>query len=274
MIIPSPYLSFPLVILTRRDAPFIGGLEDLHGKKVALIKKVTTSEWLQRDKIKVEPVYVNTPLEALEAVSRGRAEAAIENLAAASYLIRKNGLFDLKIAAPTDWGDYQLHFAVRKDWPVLTAILNKALSYISPEEQTAIRNKWISVSYVFGVAPVVIARWAGLAAIPIVLFILLVLLYNRRLRREIGEREKAEREREKVIYELQTALSNIRQLKGLLPICSSCKKIRDDQGYWQRVDKYLTEHSGAEFSHSICPDCLKKLYPEHADKILYPKTED
>jgi hypothetical protein len=60
---------------------------------------------------------------------------------------------------------------------------------------------------------------------------------------------------------LKDALDNIKTLKGMLPICSSCKKIRDDEGYWHQIEKYIHERSEAEFSHSICPDCYKKLYP-------------
>ena len=62
--------------------------------------------------------------------------------------------------------------------------------------------------------------------------------------------------------ELTEALGNIKTLTGLLPICASCKKIRDDQGYWTQIESYIHKHSDAEFSHGICPDCSKKLYPE------------
>lgn len=62
--------------------------------------------------------------------------------------------------------------------------------------------------------------------------------------------------------ELTEALGNVKTLTGLLPICASCKKIRDDQGYWTQIESYLHKHSDAEFSHGICPDCAKKLYPE------------
>ncbi len=68
--------------------------------------------------------------------------------------------------------------------------------------------------------------------------------------------------------ELRQAMQNVKQLIGLLPICANCKRIRDDQGYWQQVEDYVQKHSDAEFSHSICPSCLKKLYPEFADSIL------
>lgn len=67
---------------------------------------------------------------------------------------------------------------------------------------------------------------------------------------------------EKLIKELQEALANIRTLKGLIPICASCKKVRDDKGYWQQVEVYIRDHSEAEFTHGLCPDCLRKLHPE------------
>lgn len=69
------------------------------------------------------------------------------------------------------------------------------------------------------------------------------------------------------VHELEQALSQIKELHGLLPICASCKKIRDDQGYWQEVDVYIRNHSEADFSHTICPECFKKLYPEFADIV-------
>ena len=65
-----------------------------------------------------------------------------------------------------------------------------------------------------------------------------------------------------IIKELQDANSKVKILAGLLPICASCKKIRDDKGYWNQLESYIGEHSEAEFSHGICPECAKKLYPE------------
>ncbi len=76
----------------------------------------------------------------------------------------------------------------------------------------------------------------------------------------------AERERDRLILELEEALSNVKKLSGLLPICSHCKSIRDDQGYWNRIEAYINEHSEAYFSHGICPACAKEHY---ADFELY-----
>ena len=74
---------------------------------------------------------------------------------------------------------------------------------------------------------------------------------------------QTEEEREKLILELQEAVNNIRTLRGMLPICASCKKIRDDKGYWTQIESYVSQHTEAEFSHGICPECAKKLYPEY-----------
>jgi PAS domain S-box-containing protein len=77
---------------------------------------------------------------------------------------------------------------------------------------------------------------------------------------DITERKRAEEEREKLIRDLQKALAEVKTLKGIFPICASCKKIRDDKGYWRQIEAYIRDHSEAEFSHGICPDCMKKLY--------------
>ena len=84
---------------------------------------------------------------------------------------------------------------------------------------------------------------------------------------DITASKKAEREKERLIQELREALTKVKRLSGLLPICAHCKKIRDDNGYWEQIEAYIHNHSEAEFSHSICPECAKKLYPDYADSL-------
>ena len=84
--------------------------------------------------------------------------------------------------------------------------------------------------------------------------------------RDITEPKRVEEEREKLIHTLEESLAKIRRLHGLLPICASCKKIRDDEGYWNQLEAYIEEHSEAEFTHGCCPDCMKKLYGMFLDK--------
>jgi len=74
---------------------------------------------------------------------------------------------------------------------------------------------------------------------------------------------KTIQEKEELFAELQEAYNKVKKLSGLIPICAQCKKIRDDSGYWNQVESYISEHSSAVFSHGICPDCMEKLYPEY-----------
>jgi C4-dicarboxylate-specific signal transduction histidine kinase len=86
--------------------------------------------------------------------------------------------------------------------------------------------------------------------------------FNRELEKRVKERTT---ELEKTLENLEDAFGKIKILKGLLPICSSCKKIRDDKGYWKRIEDYIQTHTDALFSHSICPECSKSLYPDLHD---------
>lgn len=79
---------------------------------------------------------------------------------------------------------------------------------------------------------------------------------------DITALRKTTQESERLIVELQNALAQIKTLKGIVPICSYCKKIRDDTGYWQMVEKYIGEHTEASFSHGICPECYVKVLKE------------
>ncbi len=86
------------------------------------------------------------------------------------------------------------------------------------------------------------------------------------IERDITVAKREEQERLQLIAELTDALGKIKTLRGLLPICASCKKIREDTGYWKRIESFISERTQAEFTHGICPDCIIKLYPEYVVK--------
>ncbi len=96
----------------------------------------------------------------------------------------------------------------------------------------------------------------------------LLLETNRQLESEVEERRKTEQEKENIISELKKTLAELKILRGILPICSFCKKIRNDKGYWDQVEIYVGQHSDAEFSHGICPECVDKHYS------IYSKEKD
>jgi two-component system, cell cycle sensor histidine kinase and response regulator CckA len=90
---------------------------------------------------------------------------------------------------------------------------------------------------------------------------------------DVTERKKLEAERTLLIAHLNEMLAKVKTLSGLLPICASCKKIRDDHGYWQKVEVFVRDRSSAEFSHSICPECMERLYPEYAPHVHPDRRE-
>lgn len=79
-------------------------------------------------------------------------------------------------------------------------------------------------------------------------------------------KHRIDKEKDQLARELKHALEEVKTLKGLIPICASCKKIRDDEGFWNQLETYISKHSDAKFTHGICPDCIKKLYPDFTDK--------
>lgn len=87
---------------------------------------------------------------------------------------------------------------------------------------------------------------------------------------DITLRKRAEQDRENLISELSDALAKVRTLTGLLPICASCKKIRDDEGYWSQIESYLKKHTLVEVSHGLCPECAEQMY---GDEPWYPKLK-
>ena len=83
---------------------------------------------------------------------------------------------------------------------------------------------------------------------------------------DITERLKIEKERDEIITKLEKSQNEIKVLKGILPLCSFCKKIRDAKGNWEQVDVYIHSHSEADISHTICPECVKKHYPDYREE--------
>lgn len=194
LVFTGPYLSYPLVIVTRDDSPFIGSIEDLNGRKVAENKAMSTYSKVRNEypELKLDYVFEKDTQAILEAVSFGRAEACIVDLAVASYVINSRGLNNLKVAAPTRWRDNPLAMGVARDKAILAGILQKGLDSITYAETDAIRQRWFGLRYASLVNPVLVRRillQGGGAFIVVVGFIL---WRNRRLRREIAERKRAE----------------------------------------------------------------------------------
>ena len=270
LIFTNPYISYPSVIITREDAPFIGGIKDLSHKKVSLVKNQFIYSLLKKnyDHLNLQIIETENAEEDLQAVSFGRADACLMDLGVASYFIQKLRITNLKIAAPTGLDNIKLTMGIREDWPILQSIIQKTLNTITNEEKDAINQHWIKLKYEPGVARTVIIRWAFIIVLCGLLIFALVFFWTRSLQREIQARKKIEEERNALIDQLKQTLREVKTLRGFLPICSHCRKVRKDSGYWQQIEAYIQEHTDAKISHGICPECMRELYPELAEKII------
>ena len=138
----EPYLTFPFVVYTRDGTPIINGLEDLAGKRVAVEDAYAFRAVLERDYPDLRLVLVENPLAGLQRLSEGKVDAYTGNLAVGSYLISQEGLYNVKVGAPTPYR-FELRMGVRKDWPELIPLLQKILDGLSDEEKLAIRHSWL-----------------------------------------------------------------------------------------------------------------------------------
>lgn len=183
----SPYLSFPMVIITNDKIPHVSGLHALDSKKVAVVKGYVTHEILRNYYPDIDLVTTKNVQEALEMTAYEKVDGFVGNIATASYYIKQGGFTNVKVAGQTPYR-FELAIAGRNDWPELTKIMQKALASITEQERDAIYKRWISISYEHGFDYALM--WKILGGVSL-LFILIV-IWNRTLSREITRRRAAE----------------------------------------------------------------------------------
>jgi PAS domain S-box-containing protein len=189
----KPFISLPIVAAANKKGPFVGSLSDLKGLRVGVVKGYLTHNLLETE----HPYLELTPFENLEdglfALDNMKVDAFVENLGSMTYQIDKHRLENIKIAAPTDYR-FELSIGVRKDWPELARLLDKALDTIDDKERAAIKNTWMAIEVKFGLDTKTILTWAIPLGGGAILIILFVGIWNRRLGNEISARQKVEEE--------------------------------------------------------------------------------
>lgn len=198
------YLPTPLVIMTRAEAPQLHSLADLKAMRIALVKGYSSSQQLLASFPQLRPVFVTTPLEGLHALAAGEVDAYVGVLGVNSFLALKNGITNLKVNAAFDMAENGQRFGVRKDWPELARLLDKALRSIHEEEKIAIFNRWLP-RYAGDIErlsqPSLLASlfpWLLGAFGLLLLAYTLVMLWNHRLKSEIAQ-QRAEMERAQAV---------------------------------------------------------------------------
>lgn len=257
----QPYLSYPVVVVTQSSNRDIKGIEDLHDKRLAVVKHLAVYSKLTNDYKEIDFQYVETSRvdENLEAVSLGVADACIINLAAASHYIEKKGLTNLKVAAYLDWEGLHLSMGVRKDWPIFLGIVEKAMADIPPEAHEQIRSKWVFLDGQ-GMDTAVVVRWGlGIGAAVLLLFIGVV-AWNWRLKHVILEKERAE-------SKLRQSREVLKNLIGNLPgVAYRCISDKD----WTM--QYISEGCLALTGYGPS-DLIENQQLAYAD-LIHPEDRD
>lgn len=266
LLFTKPYISVPYIILVRKQQTENLKLEDLGNRRVGVAENYSIHEYLKTGYGHLNIVPSDSEDRVLLDLSMGRIDAGIVNLAVASYVIETLGVNNLRIAGYTDF-IYKASFAVPKNLPVLHSIMEKGLASITAQERKDIYRKWITID----IRPFYKNPGFLIIVIISITVVLLSSIWNFLLRREISKRKVVESEKEKLIAELMESLKEIKTLNGLVPICSHCKSIRDDKGYWNKIEAYIEEHTDALFSHGLCPKCQKEIY---GDKSWYKKQRE
>ncbi|MEA2116023.1 MAG: transporter substrate-binding domain-containing protein [Thermodesulfobacteriota bacterium] len=278
----TPYIGFYRMIFSRSDAPFIADIRDLADLKVAVQAKSSHAAWIQ-EHTKLTPDYYNTLEETIKAVSEGKADVLIGNLAACTYWIRKLNLTDVRIAAPVSLERQLVHMAVRKDWPELTGILNKGLASISAQEVETIRNRWLAAGYNVGISSKIVWQRIGAASFLALLLVGFFWLWNKRLKQEIKLRKNAEIDllntqdklEEKVTKRTRELEENKNYLQSIFDAPSEAVYIHDTEtGAILDVNHAMLQMYGvtrAEALQSTIDDFSLGEYPynqEEADKKI------
>ncbi len=226
----QPYISFPIVIATRKDGVFVDSLNDLLGKEVGVVAGDITWEIMTSDFPGLSLVPFKSVADGLNALDRKKNAAFIGDLGSITYEIESGKLDDIKIAAPTKYR-FELCIGVRKEWPQLAVILDKALGTIDDKERSAIKNAWMAIEVNYGIDLRTIILWVAPFAVSALLVIGFVMVWNRRLGKEIMERKKAEKEVRKSQKLMEDIINS-------LPFWLS---VKDTEGQFRLINKLQVE---------------------------------
>jgi PAS domain S-box-containing protein len=197
MIFTDEYVFAPWVIFTRVDSDFIGSIDDLNGKTVSVEEGYVMHQKLKQEYPGIKLKIISASLEdyaeiPIRDLSTGLVDAYIGNLLSTTYTIQKKGYANVKVAAPTPFDNHNQAMAIRNDWPELANIINKTLASMTSDEHAAIRNRWLSIRYEYGINKIYVLKWVLGVAGGASLFIGIILFWNKRLKSEVAFRKKIE----------------------------------------------------------------------------------
>jgi len=273
----KPVETFPVSIFVRQSEHTISGIQNLSGKNVGVVALNVGEVLLKKYPDVLQKRYEHIQDAIFELIS-GNIDALVYPEPVLWSLARNARIDDRIKVVGKPLIEIRRAISVHKNNQSLLKKIDKAVDeLVNSERYQKIYSRWygrprpfwtvlkvtglMTVILIFSIAGMGIWRYKS------------TMKLNRTLRENIQKREVAERDLHKSYETLETkvkertqkledALSEVKTLSGLLPICSHCKKIRDDKGYWNQIEGYIQSHSDAKFSHGICQDCAKKHYPD------------
>jgi len=207
------YFKAPTVIVTKKDAHYVGDIEDLSGKKIGLVKGFAIVELIKKDYPQIEIELVNSIVDGLKSLQNGKIDAYIGTLAVVNYEIDKHGFDDIKIATFAPY-KFEISMAVRKGLEPFISILNKSFDQMSEKQKTSIANNWLAIHIATGVDLKTTLKWV----LPILSFLLLIIVvmkrFNNKLQNQIIQRRRAQQELQHLAsHDSLTGLSNWRSFE-------------------------------------------------------------
>jgi polar amino acid transport system substrate-binding protein len=204
----KPFIAFPIVVATLKKGRFVDSLSALKGLRIGVVKGHLPHNLLATEHPDLELTTFANLAEGLVSLDDQKVDAFVDNLGSIIYQIDKQELENIKIAAPTDYR-YELSIGVRKDWPELVRLLDKALDTIDDKERAAIKNTWMALEVKFGLDIQTILTWAVPIGISVVMIIIIGFIWNRRLSDEVIERMRAEKKAEEATKAKSEFLANM-----------------------------------------------------------------
>jgi len=231
----SEYMSFPFVIINRKDDQFVGDMKDLKDLTLAMPIGYLITEKVERDYPEIKTVYTNSFEEALLLIITNKADATLEGLPVASYYLNYRGFDNLQIAANANEYEMNLHMSVKQGNDTLLSVLEKSINSITPSEKQNIINKWVTVQYQHGVNMKRVWRITALYTLVILIILGIIIIWNRTLKKQIIRRKQAEKQ-----------------------LVATNKKIR--------LQKELLEKRNKEITDSI-------IYAKHIQNAILPPND-
>jgi ABC-type amino acid transport substrate-binding protein len=259
----EPYLTDSVVIVVRNDVFYLDGLESLSGRKLCIVEGYVYEEKIRKQYPEIKIISAKSVGDALRKVSGGEVYATLDALFIITRHIQELGLSNLKIVGQTGM-DNAFRVGVRKDDPILLSVFDKVINDVDDATRNAILRRWYTINFQDGTDWKLVWQVTGIAIIILCLLGYITLStwrFNRKLAKANELLNNKNQELDKKNRELKSAFNEIKTLQGIVPICSYCKQIRDDKGFWSQVDAYVTKHTEAQFSHGICPVCAEKQLP-------------